>query len=79
MYDVPNNAKSITNGINNALSEDFIKIINNQENPFGDGNAGKKIVAILEKELNKPNKEFLKKEFFNLSPEDILKNGFWYS
>ena len=79
VIDVPNNAKSITNGINNALSEDFIKIINNQENPFGDGNAGKKIVAILEKELNKPNKEFLKKEFFNLSPEGILKNGFWYS
>ena len=61
------------------LSEDFLDIINSQPNPFGDGSAGIKIVSILEKELNQPNKEYLKKGFFNLTPENILNNGFWYS
>jgi len=76
VMDVPNDIESITNAINNVLSEDFSKIISTQNNPFGDGSAGIKIVTILENELNQSNKGFLKKEFFNLTPENILKNGF---
>ena len=66
-----NNIKIIFNNtkpLNIVLSEKFRRSIENQHNPFGDGNAGKKIVAILEKELNKPNKKFLKKAFFDLAP-----------
>ena len=79
VIDVPNETESIINAINKVLSEDFSEIINSQANPFGDGSAGIKIVSILEKELNQPNKEYLKKGFFNLTPENILNNGFWYS
>tara|TARA_Y100000996_G_scaffold380750_1_gene334842 strand:+ start:248 stop:1450 length:1203 start_codon:yes stop_codon:yes gene_type:complete len=79
VIDVPNNSMNITDAINHVLSKDFKKIIKDQENPFGDGDAGERIVSILENELNQPNKEFLKKEFFNLTPENIQKNGFWYS
>ena len=79
VIDVPNETESIINAINKVLSEDFLDIINSQPNPFGDGSAGIKIVSILEKELNQPNKEYLKKGFFNLTPENILNNGFWYS
>ena len=79
VIDVPNNAVKITDAINHALSIDFKNIIQQQENPFGDGDAGERIVSILENELNQSNKEFLKKEFFNLTPENIQKNGFWYS
>ena len=79
VIDAPNETGSIINAINKALSEDFLDIINSQSNPFGDGSAGIKIVSILEKELNQSNKEYLKKGFFNLTPENILNNGFWYS
>ena len=79
VIDVPNNSENIINAIDEVLSKDFVRIINDQENPFGDGNAGDKILAILEDKLNKKDCEFLKKEFFNLTPENILKNGFWYS
>tara|TARA_B100001142_G_scaffold187173_1_gene186327 strand:- start:1520 stop:2713 length:1194 start_codon:yes stop_codon:yes gene_type:complete len=76
VIDVPNNSKNITDAVENILSEDFSKILSSQENPFGDGSAGERIVTILENELNQSNKEFLKKEFFNLTPENILKTGF---
>ena len=79
VIDVPNNSMKITDAINHVFSKDFKKIIQDQENPFGDGDAGERIVSILENELNQSGKEFLKKEFFNLTPENIQKNGFWYS
>jgi len=78
VVDVSNDASSIRDGIKTVLSENFKYSIQNQHNPFGDGNAGTKIVAILEQELNKPNKKFLKKAFFDLTPQSIMANGFWY-
>jgi len=71
VIDVPNDSESIVNAVKRVFSKDFREDTLNQENPFGSGNAGEKIVKILEKELSKSNKGFLKKEFFDIDLENI--------
>jgi GDP/UDP-N,N'-diacetylbacillosamine 2-epimerase (hydrolysing) len=66
IIDVSDDRESIKNGIIKILSKDFRSSINYQNNPFGIGKAGQSIVKILEQELNIKNRNFLKKEFFNL-------------
>ncbi|PJE51050.1 MAG: UDP-N-acetylglucosamine 2-epimerase (hydrolyzing) [Candidatus Yanofskybacteria bacterium CG10_big_fil_rev_8_21_14_0_10_36_16] len=47
--------KNIKKAISIALSRDFKQIISKSKNPYGDGTASKKIVKILEKNINKNN------------------------
>ena len=51
--------------IKKALSDDFRKVCEKTENPYGDGNSSERIVAILKKELMKPMD--LKKSFFDMN------------
>ena len=41
--------KSINTAISKALDQDFVKVAKATENPYGDGNAAKRIISILEK------------------------------
>jgi len=54
---------SITAAINSCLQDDFQKMLNSVENPYGIGGASQKIVDIL-KSINLQG--ILKKEFYNL-------------
>lgn len=49
------NQRHIQKAIERALSADFKRSIRNLSNPYGAGRAGKKIVKIIEKNINKPD------------------------
>ena len=53
--------------INKILSKDFNQSIVSQLNPYGEGNAGIKIVHILEQQLASKSKINLKKKFFDIN------------
>ena len=55
--------KSISEAIALALSNDFQSKVFNSKNPYGEGNASKKIIDTI---LKTPTKNILKKEFYNL-------------
>jgi len=66
IIDTECNKSDISKAINNALSEEFRIKISHIKTPFGDGNAAKRIVDVLET-IDFENKEMLlKKGFYDL-------------
>jgi GDP/UDP-N,N'-diacetylbacillosamine 2-epimerase (hydrolysing) len=59
------NKFSMESAINRALSQEFIQLANNVNNPYGDGQTSKKVVDVI-KEFILNNKINLKKKFFDL-------------
>ena len=68
VIDVDYNFNSIEEGIRKALSKDFRLFLKKVSNPYSNKNKGKTSWKIKEKlKIINLNKEFLKKEFFDLS------------
>jgi len=66
IVDVSVEKRAIVKGINQIMSTMFRRNINKQVNPYGNGDAGRRIIEILEKQMTKKNNNFLKKEFFDI-------------
>lgn len=68
VIDCSTDVQDICTAIEKAVSDDFIKSIQDMKNPYGDGNASSQIVSIIKKHLEEGID--LKKQFYDIEKDN---------